>query len=239
MSYFSKKLLTGLCSIGCAFQLMAQAKTLPGKVVNKTTNDAVRAVTIRNVNTGKTLAGKGDGSFAIEVNKGQILAFTANGFYTDTLTVSDSVLSLSGLRIGLKPLPSTLQNVTVTAGRTAYQNDSLARREDFLALVGNKEIPAVSRANDLGFGIGINLDRYGKTEKRKRNARDLFDLLEEDAYVNYRWNEAVVEKYTRFKGEQLYNFMQMYRPAYAWLRKHLSEEDLLYYINDKLKKFKQ
>jgi hypothetical protein len=136
-------------------------------------------------------------------------------------------------------LPSTLQSVTVTASLNPYQRDSLARREEFLALVGKNSIPAISRANDLGFGVGINLDRFGKTEKRKRNARELFDVLEEDAYVNYRWTEAVVEKYTGYKGEQLFAFMEDHQPAYAWLRKHPTEEDLLYYINDRLKKSKK
>jgi hypothetical protein len=159
---------------------VAQPKNLIGKVVNKTTGTPIGNGTIRNVNSGKALSPKSDGSFILEAGKGQILAFTANGYFTDTLTVTDSVLSLNGLRIGLRPLPSTLQSVTVTAGLNPYQRDSLARREEFLALVGKNSIPAISRANDLGFGVGINLDRFGKTEKRKRNARELFDVLEED-----------------------------------------------------------
>ena len=218
---------------------VAQPKNLIGKVVNKTTGTPIGTGTIRNVNSGKALSPKSDGSFILEAGKGQILAFTANGYFTDTLTVTDSVLSLNGLRIGLRPLPSTLQSVTVTASLNPYQRDSLARREEFLALVGKNSIPAISRANDLGFGVGINLDRFGKTEKRKRNARELFDVLEEDAYVNYRWTEAVVEKYTGYKGEQLFAFMEDHQPAYAWLRKHPTEEDLLYYINDRLKKSKK
>jgi len=32
-------------------------------------------------------------------------------------------------------------------------------------------------------------------------------------------------------------FMQQYRPSYNWLRKHTNEEDILYYVNDKLKIF--
>jgi hypothetical protein len=33
--------------------------------------------------------------------------------------------------------------------------------------------------------------------------------------------------------------MEDHQPAYAWLRKHPTEEDLLYYINDRLKKSKK
>jgi hypothetical protein len=33
--------------------------------------------------------------------------------------------------------------------------------------------------------------------------------------------------------------MQESRPSYEWLRKHKTEEDIKYYINDQLKKIKR
>jgi hypothetical protein len=142
--------------------------------------------------------------------------------------------------VRLKPLPSTLEDVTVTGSYNHYQLDSIARRRHFLQTVGENEIPTFSRpSSDKDFGIAISLDRYGKTEKNKRKARSLFDITEEEAYINFRWNEKVVDKYTQFKNEELFAFMQKARPSYEWLRKHESEEDLLYYINSQLKKYKK
>ncbi|WP_439516359.1 hypothetical protein [Sediminibacterium sp.] len=37
--------------------------------------------------------------------------------------------------------------------------------------------------------------------------------------------------------EKLRLFMQQHRPSYDWLRKHTSEEDIRYYINEQLKIF--
>jgi hypothetical protein len=67
----------------------------------------------------------------------------------------------------------------------------------------------------------------------------LFDLTEEEAYINFRWNEILVNKYTQFNNDELFAFMQKARPSYEWLRSHQSEEDLLYYINSQLKKYKK
>jgi hypothetical protein len=91
----------------------------------------------------------------------------------------------------------------------------------------------------MGFGVGINLDRWSKREKRERKARDIFQMMEEEAYVNFRWNEETVGKYTTFKGDDLYGFMERNRPEYQWLRKNPTEEAVLYYINSSLKKEKK
>jgi hypothetical protein len=119
----------------------------------------------------------------------------------------------------------------------AYQVDSIERRKEFLSTVGEAHIPVVSRANDNGFGVGINFDRFTKREKNKRAARDLFEITEEEAYINYRWNDSLVFKYTKLSGDSLTDFMQANRPAWEWLRKNESEEDMLYYINKSLKKY--
>lgn len=61
-------------------------------------------------------------------------------------------------------------------------------------------------------------------------------MMEEEAYVNFRWNEDLVRKYTTFEEEALFEFMDKNRPEYQWLRKNPDEEALVYYINSALKK---
>ena len=195
---------------------------------------------IRNINSGANVLSHRDGSFNIDVAAGSILAITANGYYTDTLRINDSILAAGNLQVRLNPIPSTLQDVTVTGSYNAYQLDSIARRRYFLQTVGENEIPVIGRpSSDKDFGIAISIDRYGKTETNKRKARSLFEITEEEAYINSRWTETLVTKYTRFTNDDLYAFMQKTRPSYDWLRKHQTEEDLLYYINSQLKKYKK
>ncbi len=134
-------------------------------------------------------------------------------------------------------MPSTLENVTIISSYNRYQNDSVARRKNFLQTVGENKVNAVGKTNsDKDFGIAVNLDHFKKAEKNKRRARSLFEITEEEAYINFRWNDSVVEKYTNLSNDELTAFIQKSRPTYTWLRKHTSEEDLLYYINSQLKK---
>jgi len=45
----------------------------------------------------------------------------------------------------------------------------------------------------------------------------------------------LVSSLTGLKDEDLSLFMQQYRPTYQWLRAHPTDEDIMFYINEKLK----
>jgi hypothetical protein len=214
-----------------------QKAVIVGFVTDKMSKQPVRTASIRNIVSGNTVVSRSAGQYSITGDKGNILSFSATGYFTDTLTITDSVLQLEHLNIALRPLSGTLPDVTVTAKLNPYQLDSLERRRNFLALVGEAKLPKVSRVNDLGFGVGINMDYWKKRERNKRRARELFDITEEEAYINYRWTDTLVHKYSRLNGDTLIDFMQQYRPSWEWLRQNEEEEDLVYHINKSLKQY--
>ncbi len=216
-------------------------KIITGSAVDQTENKPIRMASITNVTLGKTTLSRSNGTFELEAGIGNIIAYSANGFYADTFFLREESYLSGSLLLALRPLPSTLTNVTIVGSYNQYQMDSVERRKSFLQDVGNSTIPAVGGITnpDLGFGVGINLDRWSKKEKRERKARDFFEIMEEEAYVNFRWNEELVRKYTTYGDDALYDFMEKYRPEYQWLRKNPSEEALLYYINSSLKKEKR
>ncbi len=213
-----------------------ERKILNGLMLDKITRKEVRMASVSNITTGKTGVTRFNGVFEVEAAPGHILAFTANGFYADTVSVKQSWFDEGTLVLFIRPLPSTLTNVEVVGNLNAYQIDSIERRKSFLQDVGERPMPAISQATDLGFGVGINIGRWSKRERRERKARSIFDLMEEEAYVNFRWNEDLLQKYTTFQGDELIAFMERNRPEVLWLRKHPDEESLKYYINSSLKK---
>jgi hypothetical protein len=216
-----------------------EKKEIIGLILDQSGNAPLRMASITNITLGKTTVSSSNGTFEIMAGKGNILAFSANGYYADTLTLTSDRFSKSNLILTLKPLPATLANVTVLGKYSQYQVDSIERRKEFTKVVGTTEMPTVSRANDLGFGVGINLDKFSKREREKQKARDLFSIAEQEAYVNWRWNEEIVVKYTRLEGDKLIDFMERYRPDYHWLRKNPEEKEIMYYINTALKKEKR
>jgi phage gpG-like protein len=83
--------------------------------------------------------------------------------------------------------------------------------------------------------MGINLDRFSR---RERINAGLFYCLKKwkknnTSIIDFR--QQLVIRYTTLRNDSLLNFMQEHRPSYKWLRKNITEEDIKYYINDRLK----
>lgn len=230
-------LISALILIAVGQTSLAQnKKTIIGLVYDQDEKVPIKLASITNITVGKTTVSSANGTFELPAAIGHIIAFSANGYYADTLTLTAERFSLSNLILTLKPLPSTLSNVTVIGNYSQYQADSIERRKAFLEDVPGNPVPTMGRANDLGFGTAINLDKFSKREKQKQKARDIFQLAEQEAYVNWRWNEEIVVRYTRFEGEKLFEFMDRYRPEYQWLRKNPGEQEIMYHINTSLKR---
>ncbi len=208
-----------------------------GYLRDSLTHEVIVLASVTNINTRNTVMTSAKGKFKIELKENQVLSFAAVGYYFDTIHYNKEFLLQDTLELYLSPLAHNLGNVTVTArGKSRYQLDSMERRKEFLQDIVNYTIPTFALSN-TGAGLGINIDRYSKHEKNKRKRFEFFESFENEAYINYRFPPSLVTQYAGLKGDDLQNFMQSYRPTATWLRKNKEEEDILYYINDKLKLF--
>lgn len=230
--------------IACIFFLFAvlianaQEKNVRwGYLIDSVTHEAIALASVKNINTKTTVMTSATGRFRIELQENEVLSFAAVGYHFDTIHYTNIYIGKDTLVLLLSPLTHSLGNVTVTAkGMGRYQLDSIERRKDFLKDIVNYTIPAISEANS-GAGIALNLDRFSRHEKNKRKAFAFFETNEKEEYINYRFPASLVNKYSGLKDEELQQFMQQYRPLSDWLRKNKTEEDIKYYINDKLKLF--
>lgn len=216
-------------------QVQAQKKLVKGYIYDSATHAPMTNAIITNENTHRVVFTNSEGFFSITASRNDIIFFDAFNFKFDTLIVTRTMPDT--LAIYMRPEPATLPGVTVTAkGYTQYQIDSLHRRISFIDDTGIKK-PEVSTANS-GAGIGINLDAiFDSKDRQRRKAYKYFEQYERQAYIDYRFSPAIVMQYTGFKGDTLAIFMRKYTPSYHWLRTHATNEDVLYYINDKLKLF--
>jgi hypothetical protein len=228
-----KYVLSILCCFVC-LAVTAQKKKIWGVVLDSVTHAPVELASITNLDKRITTVSNEAGKFSIDVANNQILSIGSVNYYFDTLNVSDKILMMDTLVMYLKPISKNLQGVTVTQIVNRYRYDSLQRRNSFLQDVGGNKIPTLSKANS-GAGIGISIDRFSRREKQKRKAFDMFDAMEKEQYINYRFSPQLVSQYTALKGDALIDFMQKQRPDYKWLRQHPQEEDMKYYINEQLK----
>lgn len=176
------------------------------------------------------------GLFVLKAAEGDTLTLLRVGYFNQKLSLRGRMLS-DTLHITLVPKTHELESVMVSAyNYQDYQADSLDRRHYYEQVIGYAK-PLFDNAN-TGAGLGISLERlFGHRQKNKKRAFRLFQSVEKEKYVDFRFNSIIVHSYTGLKGQRLQAFMNKYRPSYEWLRAHTRQVDLLYYINAKLKKF--
>ena len=234
-----KWLLGIVCLLFCFATKAQNNKTIIGYLRDSVTHAPVVLASITNNNAHQTVMTGNNGRFKIIIKENDVLAFAAVGYHFDTIQYNRSYSQLDSIELFASPLSHDLGNVTVRAkGMSAYQRDSIERRNDLLQDMVSYKKPLLANANS-GAGIGISIDRFSRHEKSKRRALDFFETNEREAYINYRYAAQLVAQTTGFKEEQLRDFIQQSRPSYNWLRQNTSDEDIRYYINQQLKEFKR
>jgi hypothetical protein len=215
----------------------AQKLLVHGIVKDSAKHLPVSYATIKNLSADQTIFTDDKGQFTLSMEEKGLLYITAVGYVADTLHFNDFGAD-EPLTINLKPFVKELQGVTVSAkAYDQYQYDSMSRRKQFIADGGLPTSKTTGLPISGNYGYALNIDKFIGPEKKKRRSYDFFEENEEQAYVDFHFTPAFVHKYSGLTGDLLQKFMQTYRPDHVWLRKHHSDEDLKYYINDKLKLF--
>ncbi|MDQ3279719.1 MAG: carboxypeptidase-like regulatory domain-containing protein [Bacteroidota bacterium] len=225
-----------VCFAFCARQATAQTVSLNGYVKDSLTHLPVFGATLSNSTKGQKVSTDGNGFFRIQVSPNDLLYALALGYHYDTLRYS--VLFQDTITLFLSPV-NVLQAVTVETGYQKYQLDSLQRRREFEEARGH-QLSAIDKSKyKQTFGLTLNLDRlFKKRYKDGRKAEDVFTAQEKDAYVRFRFPPQLVSFYTGLKGEPLLAFMRQYTPSYNWLRSHHHREQLIDYLSESLKAYR-
>ena len=234
MKNFTYRLLMLVALVTLSFVGNAQKKTITGFVTDSTTNAPLAGVQVINLTGNKKTTTDSKGKFSLSVDVDDVLFFTKDNYHFQMIRYNILMAQTLYVRMGI--LMHELPGVTVRASYSKYQSDSLQRLDDFNKDLVSPKYTTISN-NPSGAGAVINLDHFTKREKSKRRAEKLFAQHEEDAYVRYRFSPELVSAYTGLKGDSLSHFINLYWPDYKWLRQHTSDEDVFYYINDKLKDY--
>ncbi len=220
------------------FSLMAtaQKRLVKGYVRDSITGVPIVNAIITNESTKKMITPDQNGFFSISASRGDLIFINAFNYNFDTVKAISNLADT--LQISLIRVNEILPGVTVTTqGYTRYQLDSLHRREEFVSDMGGiGKMPKISKADNMGAGIGINLDAFARKRTKDRNAAySTFNYLEKQAYIDYRFSPQKISQISGLKGDSLIGFMRKYTPTYDWLRQHPADDEILYYVNDKLK----
>lgn len=199
------------------FALTTRAQdALKGTVVESGTNTRLKNVFIEDKNNKQVGLTDKDGNFRIRAGAGHILIFTSPGYRPDTLFLTD----LRPKRIELTMNAIALREVNITA-----------RRPDFNP---QAEYPEVyERAKVYAFSPSTWFSKQGKDARRLKR---YFQREAQERHVDNVFSRAYVGSIIPLKGQDLENFITLYRPSYAFLRSN-EGGSLVAYINDSYKKF--
>lgn len=193
----------------------ALAQTLRGTVAETGSHIKLSDVFVKNtVNKQITLTDK-TGKFEIPAQTGNTLIISSPGYVSDTLYLVD----LKPKEIQLVPQSVTLREVTVTATR------GFNPRAEYPQVYEKSKVYALSPST-----------WFGKDAHDARRLKRYFEREAQERKVDSAFSRAYVSSIVPLKGQELDDFIQMYRPTYTFLRNN-NGESMAVYINDCYKKF--
>ncbi len=226
------KILLLLVTLTCCATGYTQQGVVKGYIKDSATQKPLMAKVI-NMTGKKSVTTDNKGFFSLMAAPKDFIFISAEGYRYDTLNYTTFFIDTITLLLATEG--EILPTVTIISRYTKYQLDSIQRHTDFEQLRGTN-YDAIDKQHGPGFGLTINLDRFFKKKYRdKKKQEQAFNIVEESEYVDYRFSPKLVALYTGLKSDPLKNFIIKNRPTYTWLRQQTTNEDILYYINEKLK----
>jgi hypothetical protein len=214
---------------------LAQEKPVQGLVFDKTTQERIAQVNVRNLRNGQSVYNNLKAEFKINVKVGDALVISKFGYFTDTLTVK----TYNDLAVYLKASSIVLKEVnvrdTVLSAKKRYEKTQREYSKIYGSL-NHRDLLSVSP----GAGAGISIDAiWNMISKSGRNAEHLREIIEQDYRTNVvdqRFNKTLVQQVTGLKEPQLTSFMTRYRPSY-YLVTTASDYEFVTYIKSNIKRF--
>lgn len=189
---------------------------LKGTVYEAGKNNRMPNVFIRDDNNKRQITITDDkGNFEISTETGHTLIFDSPGYISDTLYVTNHA-------------PKRVEMVTKTI--SLHQVNVTSTRQSFDA---HKEYPEVYTRSKV-YPLSPS-SWFSKDARDARRLKKYFKHEEEERHVDEVFNVTYVESLVPLRGQDLENFMTLYRPTYAFLKNNNGES----LTNQKLTKKKR
>lgn len=235
LRYLLLLLLLGIVS----FSLQGQTYLIKGVVYDSSRNYPLELVSVI-ATSGNGTVTNAEGYYEIRVTEKDSIWFS----YLNKPTIKFPVLKISNpmqFDISLQVSVPVLKEVKVFPRN--YKLDSLRNRQEY-AKVFNYQKPGLKLVTpQYGAGVGFDLNELINVFRFRRNKSMLsfqqrLLLEEQEKFIDYRFNKALVRRLTLLEGAELDRFMQLYRPSYLFT-KYSGDYEFRYYIKQSLYRYKR
>lgn len=176
------------------------------------------------------------GNYQIKVAENDSLSFYYNNKYTIKFPVktikSRDAFNIS-LQVKVVEKYKLLQGITVFSD--SYLQDSIQNRINYANIFGSTGAQLHSsyeQGGPAGLEIGsiISLFQFRKN-KNRLSFQERLITEEQDRYVDYRFSPKTITRITGLKGDNLKEYIKMYRPNYYMLSKSTLTQFYQYILN--------
>jgi hypothetical protein len=218
----------------CLFPLWLLAQeqgTVRGIVVEAGTSKRLGGVTITNQKTGATTASNGLGTFEMVATVGDTLTAQLMGYQS----VTTEVKTLSDILIDMQPGSILLEQVDVTGQSKEAELRDVMRGYRKQGVYYDGKPPALAYIFNP---ITSLYELFGRTPRNARRFQHYVGRELEETEVDRKFSKSRITQLTGLEGEDLNNFMILYRPSFEKVQ-YWGEYDITAYITQSFKRFEQ
>lgn len=172
----------------------------------------LQQVAVRNLTSKQIAVTKASGQFTISAKKGDILEFSLVGYHVDTLFLTD----LKPKKIFLPANAKSLKEVAIVSTKLSpyldFKNPE-AKESKRISTDGLEGKSNNDRAGGLQFALG-----YGKYRREQAKIKVLEERDAYDTEIKENFNEQTVNELIKLKGQELKDFINMFRPSVALIK---------------------
>jgi hypothetical protein len=228
MSYSFQRILlssTLIYSVNFAF-----AQTIiKGEIKDFANNQHMENVNIRNIYTLKGMTTSEDGKFEILVKKGELVEFSKVGYQTLRIRINNEK-EPNYYHLIMSRAAILLREVDIKGKPIDFKKDSIKFRESYDLVLRKPKKDEINMQS-------MPLAMLSKKNRQEWAFQEMYTVWEQEKYIDFVFNDKLVQKITYLENEELILFLKKYRPSYAFLRS-ASEYEFLEYIKRCYYRFK-
>ncbi|MFC4144537.1 hypothetical protein [Pedobacter mendelii] len=195
--------------IAIPFGAFAQTTVATGAIYDfSKKNISLPGVTVRNLSNKKIISANAAGKFTTSAKIGDLLEFSLVGYVTDTLYITN----LLPKTIYMVEKNNNLADVNIKGvkiNKEILTPDKQAEKYTLMGTGGNLDR---KKMTDKVGGLSLNLG-YGKYKRQQRKEAELEEREKYLAEIDENFSEKNINNLLKLEGEDLKNFMIIYRPS--------------------------
>jgi hypothetical protein len=206
-----------LIAILCFIAVSVNAQgLLKGTVIDDASAAKLPDVFVRDINNKQFTLTDKQGTFEIKTESGHTLIFDSPGYISDTLYLVD----MTPKKIRLSSSTINLTAVNINSTKTTFDP-----RKEYPEIYEKSKVYIMSPST-----------WFSKEGRDARRLKRYFKHEEQERRIDAVFTRAYVGSIVPLKGQDLADFMTLYRPSYAFIMDN-NGPSIAVYINDSYKKY--